>query len=311
MDHLDTVFDAMRAQLAGAEPGDARRLFHGRGRCFPGFEALAVDWFPPVALVTLHDEEAEAWLGEVAAELTRLLGGALGCALVQRRYVRGAPTAVHTGTIPEPAWAREAGLVYRLRLGESQNIGFFGDMAPGRALVRRMAAGRRVLNLFAYTCSFSVAAVAGGAASVVNVDMSRGALQVGRQNHLDNGHDLRSTSFLSHDVFKSFGALRRLGPFDVIVLDPPTNQGRSFSAIRDWPKLLRRLPSFAAPGADLVVAVNGPNLSAAFVTELLAEHLPGARVLSRLAGAPDYPESDPDMGLKVFHARMVPEATAG
>ena len=304
MAHLDAVFDEIRTQLANTGGGDARRLFHGRGRCFPGFEPLTVDWFPPVALVTVFDEAVEPWLGELAGELARILGDALRCLLVQRRAVRGAPTEVVIGAIPRPAWAREAGLAYRLRLGESQNIGFFGDMAPGRALVRRIAAGRRVLNLFAYTCSFSVAALAGGAECVVNVDMNRGALETGRQNHVDNDHDLRRVSFLRHDIFSSFGKLSRLGPFDVVVIDPPTNQGLSFSAIRDWPKLLRRVPSFAAPGADIIAAVNGPNLGAAFVADLLADQLPGATVLSRLDRAIDYPDRDPDRGLKVFHAGM-------
>ena len=68
----------------------------------------------------------------------------------------------------------ENGLRFRLDLGRNQNTGLFLDMRLGRRWVQEQAAGRRVLNLFAYTCGFSVAAIAGGASQVVNLDMARG-----------------------------------------------------------------------------------------------------------------------------------------
>ena len=301
---LTPLFAELRAHLADGNAVDACRLFHGRGHCFPGFESLVVDWFAPVALVTLFDEKPEPWLGELVGELERALGDALGGVLVQRRHLGGTPTETVRGSLPEQCWAREAGLSYRLRLGAGQNIGFFGDMGPTRAKVRELAGGRKVLNLFAYTCSFSVAAVAGGASSVVNVDMSRAALEVGRRNHLDNGQDPRLASFLAHDLFNSFGKLRRLGPYGVVVIDPPTNQGKSFAANRDWAKLLRQVPSLAAPGADVFAALNGPWLGATFLTDLVAEHLPAATLVEQLDGGPNYPECGAEAGLKVLHLRV-------
>ena len=88
----------------------------------------------------------------------------------------------------------------------------------------------RVLNLFAYTCSFSVAAIAGGAQQVVNVDMSRSALQRGRENHRLNQLDERRSTYLAVELFRSFSKLRKLGPFDLIICDPPGDQGDSFSS---------------------------------------------------------------------------------
>jgi 23S rRNA (cytosine1962-C5)-methyltransferase len=300
--HLPALLAEVRKRHTPASDA-ARRLFHGRGGCFPGLEAVTVDWFPPAAVVTLFEPAPARWLGLLEEGLGEILGGQLGCLLVQHRHRPGAPWQVVRGTIPEPAHALEAGLRYRLLLGRGQNLGFFPDMAAGRALVRRLATGRRVLNLFAYTCSFSVAALAGGATRVTNLDMNRRALEMGRQNHRDNGLELRRATFLDHDLFKSFGKLRRLGPFDLAVVDPPSHQGRSFSARRDWPRLLRRLPSLLAPGAEVVGCLNSPHLAPAFLREQFAEHAPGCTFVEQLPLPAEFPDRAPERGLKVLRFR--------
>ena len=94
-------------------------------------------------------------------------------------------------------------------------------MRHGRRLIREIGRGKRVLNLFAYTCSLSVAALAGGASRVVNLDLSKTALRTGRQNHITNQIDPRKAVFLPFDVMKSFGRLKREGPFDLVIVDPP------------------------------------------------------------------------------------------
>ncbi len=156
-----------------------------------------------------------------------------------------APGRMLQGVMPENLEALEAGLSFRLRLGEAQNIGFFPDMAVGRQLVRERAAGKRVLNLFAYSCSFSVAALAGGAAQVVNLDMNRGALELGRLNHRLNGLNLRRASFLPLEFFRSVCKLRKLGPFDLVICDPPAAQGNSFTTVSP---LAQAGPQPAGPG---------------------------------------------------------------
>ncbi|MCT7000003.1 class I SAM-dependent methyltransferase, partial [Salmonella enterica] len=82
------------------------------------------------------------------------------------------------------------------------------------------AKGLRVLNLFAYTCGFSVAAIEGGAEHVVNLDMARGVLSRGRDNHRLNGHDLSRVTFLGHDLFKSWAKVIHSGPYDLVIIDP-------------------------------------------------------------------------------------------
>lgn len=293
-----------RAELrhrCGPTAGDARRLFHGRGGCFPGWEAVTVDWYRPVALITLHAPVPH--LEEVVQAVSAVLGEGLACVLVQHRHLPDTPWQCAYGALPDPVWAWETGLCYRLRLGRGQNIGFFPDMRGGRALVRHLAQGRQVLNLFAYTCAFSVAALAGGAAQVVNVDMNRGALETGRENHRANGLELRRVSFLAHDLFKSFGKLRRLGPFELVIVDPPSHQGESFSARRDWPRLLRKLPALLAPDAELVACLNSPHLGPEFLVDQLAAHAPGVRPVAWLPPPEEFPDRAPERGLKVLHCR--------
>ncbi|HSH70875.1 MAG TPA: class I SAM-dependent methyltransferase [Deferrisomatales bacterium] len=300
--HLPPLLDEVRRRH---DPGSqtARRLFHGRGGCYPGLDAVTVDWFPPVAVVTLHAPAPAPRLDALEEGLGAILGERLECLLVQRRDLPGAPWRVLRGAIPEPAYAVEAGLRYRLRLGEGQNLGYFPDMIDGRALVRRLATGRRVLNLFAYTCAFSVAALAGGAEQVTNLDMNRGVLELGRQNHRDNSVELRRASFLAHDLFKSFGKLRRLGPFGLVVVDPPSHQGASFSARRDWPRLLRHLPSLLAPGAEVVACLNSPHLGPEFLVEQFAAHAPGCSLREILPPPEDFPDRSPERGLNVLRFR--------
>jgi 23S rRNA (cytosine1962-C5)-methyltransferase len=297
-----------RAGLGAGEPlegGRSRRLFHGRGKVFTGLEALTVDWFSPVALAVLFDKEAERLVPDLIDSLCSVLGDKLEAVVVQRRYQPNSPSETVWGVLPEKVYAVEEGLKYELRLGASQNVGFFLDMALGRALVAALCPGRRVLNLFSYTCSFSVTALIGGAHHVVNLDMNRGALKSGRVNHELNALELRRASFLPHDLFKSFGKLQRLGPFDLIIVDPPEQQGASFGAVKDWPRLVRKLAPLAAPGCDILAALNSPTLPPSFITGVFANELPGA-ALVRTFGAPpdDFPESEPDRGLKLFHFRV-------
>ena len=294
---------AHAAAAFDAADGAARRLFHGRGQTVPGREFVTLDWYPPLLLLVLYREPDPAWLARLGAGLRQVAGERARGLLVQYRCRPGAPSACLWGEVPEPLDALEAGLRYRLHPGRAQNLGFFPDMAVGRDLVRSIAAGRRVLNLFAYTCSFSVAALAGGAAQVTNLDMHAPSLAIGRLNHTLNGLDLRRARFLDHDLFKSFGKLRQHGPYDLVILDPPGDQGRSFRARRDWPKLLGRLDDLLAPDGEVLAALAVPELGGDFLAAALARHFPQGELLARLTAGPDFPERDPNLGLNLFHLR--------
>nr|WP_315980158.1 class I SAM-dependent methyltransferase [Aliamphritea spongicola] len=147
---------------------------------------------------------------------------------------------------------------------KNQNSGLFLDMREGRRWVQQHAEGARVLNLFAYTCGFSVAALAGGAEKVVNLDMSSPALNTGRENHRLNDHDLSRVKFFAHDLFRSWGKLKREGPYDLVVIDPPSFQKGSFVATKDYLKVLRRLPELTGENAKVLSCLNSPELDSQF-----------------------------------------------
>jgi 23S rRNA (cytosine1962-C5)-methyltransferase len=138
-------------------------------------------------------------------------------------------------------------------------------MNNGRRWIEKHAQDKRILNLFAYTCGFSVAAIAGHAKSVLNIDMSSAALNVGRENHRLNQQSLAQVRFEKLDIFKSFSRFKKRGPFDLLICDPPTLQKGSVDIARDYPKILRRLDQFMATNATLMLCLNAPELKRDFL----------------------------------------------
>jgi 23S rRNA (cytosine1962-C5)-methyltransferase len=284
--------------------GEARRLFHGRGQCFTGYDDLVIDYFPPIVMVILYRRRPQAWLDELTQLLGTILPHKPQAILLQERFLANSPNRLLQGELSESLNALEAGLLFRLRLGEAQNIGFFPDMAVGRKLVRERAAGKRVLNLFAYSCSFSVAALAGGAAQVINLDMNRGALELGKLNHRINHIDLRQAGFLPLEFFRSLSKLRKLGPFDLVICDPPASQGKSFTAERHWPKLVRSLPDLVNSGGEILACLNAPNLGPDFLDGLFTTHIPDAEKIGFFTPGEDFPEARAECGVTLHLYRL-------
>ena len=281
-------------------PEETRRLLHGRGQCWPGLEQVTVDWLQGVLLVTLFRAPEAAELQALKQMLTTLGQPASWRLLLQHRYLPDSPGEWLLGE-PVGTWPiSEHGLRFILEPGKNQNSGLFLDMRHGRQWVQANARGRRVLNLFAYTCGFSVAAIAGGAAQVVNLDMAKAALSRGRDNHRLNGHDLSRVSFLGHELFKSWSKVRKLGPYDLIIIDPPSFQKGSFALTQDYQKILRRLPELLSAGGQVLACVNDPQIAADFLIDGVAEHAPGLRFVQRLDNPPEFVDIDPQGGLKAL-----------
>ena len=277
---------------------ESRRLLHGRGGHFSGLEHVAIDWFSPVVLVTFYAEkEANSALIEELIQWAKTQTEILAI-VVQERHLPKAPKRVAYGEVPSCTLAIEADLKYQLSLDRNQNHGFFLDMKPGRDWIRKNAQGKRVLNLFAYTCSLSVAALAGGAESVVNLDMASNALATGRKNHQLNFETAtcRRASYLPHDLFKSWGRLVRGAPYDLIVIDPPSNQGSSFYAEKDYPKILRRLPELLSADSQILACLNAPHLSGSFLISLFSDY----HNQGRLPCASGFEDQNPEASLKSF-----------
>jgi len=117
----------------------------------------------------------------------------------------------------------EDGIAYAVDVAHGQKTGFYLDQRDNRRTVRAHAAGRRVLNAFCYTGGFSLAALAGGAASVTSIDSSADALQMARANLARNASlDAARAQWTEADVFAELRSLRDAGAtFDMIVMDPP------------------------------------------------------------------------------------------
>ena len=290
-------------------PAEAARVFHGRGGLHPGSEAWTLDWFEPVWLLTRFGPGEEADLSTIGAALAarwaELAPGRPLNWVFQQRDAMRAENRLMAGTVPEPHVVSLDGARLLVHLLRGQNHGVFLDMAEGHRWVRGWAAahpGARVLNLFAYTCAFSVAALRGGAARVDNLDMARGALAIGKRNHELNGLE-QGAGFLPHDVFNTWGRLTRGGPYDLVVMDPPSHQKGSFVAEKDWPRLLRRLPTLLASGGEALLCLNSPKLGESFLHQALAAEAPSVQVIARLDNPAAFADADPQRALKVLHVR--------
>ena len=296
---LDRVTD-LQQKLKANKFIDSYRLLHGRGRCFEGLEFANVDFFQPVLLVVLYKEPPENWLNEFVGFMQDKLSEQLSCVLVQRRYLPNAPSEIVLGVLPEQAFARRGQLLFNLHLNAQQNSGFFLDMEAGRHWIENNTAGKRVLNLFAYTCAFSIVAIATGAEKVVNVDMSSPALNVGRANHQLNNIPKAKAEFVAENILKSWSRVKKPGPYEVVIIDPPSYQKGSFIAEKDYAKVIRRLPELMPQGGFVLACLNAPELSDGFLKKQFAEQLPQAEFIERLAAHPDFPDVDSEQQLKLL-----------
>jgi len=276
----------------------AQRLFHGRGHAYNNLHHVTIDWLPPVILITLFSPEDDC---EVLALADYLHGQLPNCKSiqVQKRHELAGPINTLKGESIEQLVIQENDLKFNISLGKSRNTGLFLDMRNGRQWVQKNAQGKRILNLFSYTCGFSVAAIAGNAKSVLNVDMSSAALNVGRENHRLNQQPLDHVKFEKLDIFKSFSRFKKRGPFDLLICDPPTFQKGSVDINRDYPKILRRLDQFMAADATLILCLNAPELNRDFLLDYMADLAPSYRYSEEIKAPKVFVEAE-NKGLKVL-----------
>ena len=167
----------------------------------------------------------------------------------------GAPTA-------DEVRALENGLTLLVRPYDGFSVGVFAEQRLNRQRIRAMARGGRVLNLFAYTCGFSVAAAIGGAVAVDSVDLARRFLEWGKRNLAANALPLESHRFFAADVVDYFRrAERQQKRFDLIILDPPTfsrarESRRVLSLPADWPTLLASCTGLLDSSGKLLICTN-------------------------------------------------------
>jgi len=296
---IEELEELLKERVAKIETKEEfKRLFHGRGGLYDGLKHLTVDHVNEnilnIALYFQEDNEKE-----LLEMLTNFATTQHHTTLVvQRRYEKGAPSEVIFGEVPEDLTIVENGMRLKLNLLSNRNSYYFPDMKNGRAFVREQAKKKHVLNLFSYTCAFSVAAKFGEAASVVNIDMSKGALKVGMANHSINKLDPKGVSFLPYNILKSFSSIKKKGPYDLIIIDPPSFQRGSFEATKDYEKIIKKLPQIAAQECTLLACLNSPELESSFLIEMIERWAPSFHFQKRLENLPEFTSADEERSLK-------------
>ncbi|KZE32794.1 class I SAM-dependent methyltransferase [Crenobacter luteus] len=209
----------------------------------------------------MEDAEYDAWIAECLATVARVTG-ASHVALKTRRRQKGDKQYEKTGAAGEDFVVGEAGQQFWVNLDAYLDTGLFLDHRNTRRRVRDEAAGKRFLNLFAYTGSFTVYAAAGGAVSSETVDLSNTYQAWARRNFELNGLDLAKHQLVRADVFQYLDEARAAHKrFDLIVMDPPSfSNSKKMLEILDVQRDQRRLVDGAmallAPGGVLYFSNN-------------------------------------------------------
>lgn len=258
-----------RATLAGDESTTAYRCVHGENDGLPG---LVVDRYDRTLVVKLY---SAAWFPHLATVVDVLTEAIAPERLVLRlsRTVAAGDTFGLTdgdtlvGEPPHrPVLFRERGLTMEVDVVHGQKTGHFLDQRDNRALVRGLAAGRDVLDVFASTGGFALAAAAGGARSVHLVDLSAPAIATAERNLAHNRRldevrrcAVRTTVGDAFEVLEQLArrAERDADRFDLVVIDPPSfahNQASVERALRAYAKLTRLAVALLRPQGVLVQA---------------------------------------------------------
>jgi 23S rRNA (cytosine1962-C5)-methyltransferase len=292
-----------RALAARASLQDAThtgvRLIHAESDGLPG---VIADRYGNVVVLQLLSAGAERWREMIAQTLMTATGAR---AIYERsdaevRALEGlAPRAgIVSGVLPRTVTIFEGGLCYTIDVVRGQKTGFYLDQRDNRALVRKLSKERRVLNAFCYTGGFSLAALAGGAISVLSIDSAADALALAREN-LSRNPTLPSdrAGWREGNVFAELRQLRDSGAaFDLIVLDPPKfaptaahveRAARAYKDINLWAlKLL-------APGGLLTTFSCSGGISAELFQKIVAGAAVDADVdvaiVGKLSASADHP----------------------
>jgi len=224
-----------------------------------------------------NEDEEDRWLSAMKDSAALALGiDSERIFLKQRQRQRGESQYEKIGETRFTKIVGEGGLVFKVNLSDYLDTGLFPDKRLLRAMVREEAEGKRILNLFSYTGSFSVYAAAGGAVSTDSVDLSNTYLSWARENFSLNGFSaslFRQREFFSRsrpsahsliradvlDFLEKAAAVKKR--WDIIVLDPPafSNSKKmtgSFDLCRDITGLLSKCLTLLATGGKIFLSVN-------------------------------------------------------
>ena len=271
------------------------RLFDGAG---DGIAGVYVDRYGPAAVLNVYDDAD--WRDAAISGAAHAILDAGAAAGIRSVYVKrvsrdrsrlgGRAPAESTSPTPragvlqpETLIVKEYGVQFQVRLYDGFSTGLFLEHRDHRRALGRLGV-TRALNLFAYTCAFSVPLAASGA-HVTNVDVSARYLDWGRRNHTLNGIDLANVRFSRMDsmAFLEYAARHEEQRFDLIILDPPTfGAGDARRKVKPWkattgyPRLLTAATRALAPGGVIFAATNTRELADDRVFRTMIEGALGA-----------------------------------
>jgi 23S rRNA (cytosine1962-C5)-methyltransferase len=265
---------------------DVCRLINGSG---DGLDGLIIDDFAGHWLISGKE-------GDDLPKLTPELGYLALYSKTLSKNEKLSPAYIRGEQLTARFPVREHGLSYWIDFGSGYSQGLFLDQRLNRQRLRELCAGKTVLNTFAYTCSFGVAAVSAGA-ETVNLDLSRNYLEWGQENYRLNSLEPEGGDFIYGDVFDWLGRFaKRDRRFDLVVLDPPTFSRSKISGVfraeNDYGALLERALRVIAPGGILLCCLNAHHVSATDFRYILKNSLPSPVDLRQMPMPEDFPGSD-------------------
>ena len=332
-DLLQAALDARQSLIARlqAEDTNAYRLFHGTNEKRPG---LTVDRYGDLLLIQTfhtpldgHDRVAiERFYAAALPGLTAIYNDRSGA---HSRVGNPLPAEVLAEANRQREF-HELGLRYLVQARHAgQDPWLFLDMRAGRRRVMQEAAGKSVLNLFAYTCGIGIAAASAGAAHVVNVDFAESNLKVGKENARLNELPVR-LRFVQSDAFAAMRQLAGIGQpkvvrgkkmpefpkleakqFDLVFLDPPRYAKSAFGVvdiINDYAALMKPALLCTAEGGTLVCCNNAAQVSREVWADQLLRCANKAgrsiRDLEWITPEADFPSPDGQPPLKIALLRV-------
>lgn len=288
----------LRQTLGMLDPDGGCRLIYSESDGLPG---VIVDRYANVAAVQFTSAGAEKFrevITEILLELP-FIDTVYERSDIPVRAKEGLPERsglLGGRELPEKLRIRENGLTFETDLRNGQKTGFYFDLRTAREKVRALAAGKRVLNVFAYTGGFACAAFAGGAESVLNIDSSRPALLQAEKNLHLNGFDTNWENRCG-DAFTLLRELDGTGEkFDLVILDPPKlvpHKGALIKGSRGYQDLARLgfkllnkngiLCNFSCSGLMDMELFQKITAAAALEAEV------SGSIIGRMEQAPDHP----------------------
>lgn len=302
----------LRQALGLGAPDGAHRLLHGAGDGLPG---LAIDRYGAWAVVSAASRGV--WpMAMQAAHATVAVCGLRGAVVKLRTRGAAAHGAVTQEVVgeapPERLVVSEGPRRIEVHLASGMNTGLFADLREQRNGLARYAAGRDVLNLFAYTGALSVAAACGGARTVTSVDLSSGVLAWAADNARLNGLVPDAPGWMSaaQDVRAFLDEAQRDGRrYGLTLIDPPgfsAAREAGFAIERDYPDVIARAARVLAPDGVLWLATNtaGVSLPGLAQAGLQAAGRRG-RVLETAGLPPDFPTRLSDVGARYLQVLVL------